>query len=67
MSRQTVRDLIQYLSNDPDCSEGMSTNEILDLPITFLTGHNSIYTSILSTYVSTENDGAKVMAIDIGE
>ena len=66
MSRQTVRDLITYLGDDVDCSEGMSTNEILDLPIMVLDGAHR-YTSILSTYVSEMGDGSKVLCIDVGE
>lgn len=70
MSRQTVGDLIQYLADSPDLSEGMSTRQIMDLPIEIRTGHSGDgYTVILSTYVSTTDDGQgiPIMVIDVGQ
>ena len=65
MSKQTVGDLINYLNN-ADLCEGMTNKEVRDLPVELLTGETN-YGTILSTYVSTNDDGTKVMCIDIGE
>lgn len=64
--RQTVRELIEYLTESPDCCEGMSPKEVLDMPLLISSGNGKDYTSILSTYM-VERKGLKVMCIDIGE